>query len=124
MQLVNTINLLKLTDIGQMQTLTFMYKYHHGVLPTTFVNYFCKVADVHSYLTRQPTSLHISYARTNQRKNAIKITGPKLWNKQSLFIRDSHHLQFSSCESKPKLLTVICLSIIHKCIVYYAIKLF
>ena len=73
MQLVNTINLLKLTDIGQMQTLTFMYKYHHGVLPTTlFVNYFCKVADVHSYLTRQSSSLHISYARTNQRKNTIK----------------------------------------------------
>ena len=50
--LFHGLNLLKLTDIGQMQTLTFMYKYHHGVLPITFVNYFCKVADVHSYLTR------------------------------------------------------------------------
>jgi len=48
--LFHSLNLLKLTDIGQIQTLTFMYKYHHGVLPTTFVNYFCKVADVHSYL--------------------------------------------------------------------------
>jgi len=51
--------------------------------------YFCKVADVHSYLTRQYTSLHISYARTNQRKNTIKIIGPKLWNKQPLFKCDS-----------------------------------
>ena len=48
-----SLNLLKLTDIGQIQTLTFMYKYHHGVLQTTFVNYFCKVADVHSCFTRQ-----------------------------------------------------------------------
>ena len=87
------INLLKITDIGRIQTLIFMYKYHHGVLPTAFVNYYCKVADVHSYLTRQSTSLHISYARTNQRKNTIKITGPKLWNKQSLFIRDSPSLK-------------------------------
>jgi len=88
-----SLNLLKLTDIGQIQTLTFMYKYHHGVLPSTFVNYFCKVADVHSYFTRQSSSLHISYARTNQRKNTIKIIGPKLWNKQSLFIRDSPSLK-------------------------------
>ena len=81
--LFHSLNLLKITDIGQMQTLIFMYKYHHhhhhhhhGVLPTTlFCNYFCKVADVHSYLTRQSTSLHISYARTNQRKNKIKIQG-------------------------------------------------
>ena len=85
-----SLNLLKLTHIGQIQTLTFMYKYHHGVLPTTFVNYFCKVADVHSYLTRQSTSLHITYARTNQRKNTENI-GPKLWNKQS--IRDSPSLK-------------------------------
>jgi len=76
-----------------MQTLIIMYKYHHGVLPTTFVNYLCNVADVHSYLTRQSSSLHISYARTNQRKNTIKIIGPKLWNKQSLFIRDSPSLK-------------------------------
>ena len=32
--LFHSLNLLKLTDIGQMQTLTFMYKFHHGVLPT------------------------------------------------------------------------------------------
>ena len=78
-----------------MQTLTFMYKYHHGVLPTTFVNYFCKVADVHSYLTRQSSSLHISYARTNQRKNTINVTpiAAKLRNKQSLLIRDSPSLK-------------------------------
>ena len=94
--LFHRLNLLKVTDIGQMQTLIIMYKYHHGVLPATFVNYFCKVADVHSYLTRQSTSLHISYAITNQRKNAIKIIGPKLWNKQPLLIglRDSHKTSF------------------------------
>jgi len=57
-----------------MQTLIFMYKYNHhnhGTLPITFTDYFCRVAelaDVHSYLTRQSASLHISYARTNQRK--------------------------------------------------------
>jgi len=72
--LFHSFNLLKITDIGQMQTLIFMYKYHHGVLLTTLLitRYFCKVADVHSYLTRQCSSLHISYARTNQRKNTIK----------------------------------------------------
>ena len=65
----------------------------HDVLPTTFVNNFCKVADVH-YLTCQSTSLHISYARTNQRKNTIRITWTKLWNKQPLFVRDSPSLSF------------------------------
>jgi len=30
-----------------------MYKYHLDALPASFVNYFCKVADVHSYLTHQ-----------------------------------------------------------------------
>jgi len=65
--LFHSFNLLKITDIGQMQTLIFMYKYHHGVLLTTLLitRYFCKV-------TRQCSSLHISYARTNQRKNTIK----------------------------------------------------
>jgi len=117
-----SLNLLKVTDIGQIQTLTFMYKYHHGVLPTTFVNYFCKVADVHSYLTRQSSSLHISYARTNQRKNTIKIIGPKLWNKQWYVIRDLYvipdHLKYLNRESKQKLLTVICLSI-QRCSTWY-----
>jgi len=79
-----------------MQTLIFMHKYHHGVLPTIHLgNYFCKVADVHSYLTRQSSSLHISYARTNQRKNTINVTpiAAKLRNKQSLLIRDSPSLK-------------------------------
>jgi len=75
----HSLNLLKVTDIGQMQILISMYKCQHRALPTTFVNYFCKVADVHSYLTRQSTSLHISYARTNEKKNTIKIIGPQFW---------------------------------------------
>ena len=74
-----------------MQTLIFMYKYNHCTLPIRFTDNFCRVADVHSYLTRQSASLHISYARTNQRKNTIKYIGPQLWNKQSLFKRESHH---------------------------------
>ena len=102
--LFHSLNLLKITDIGRIQTLIFMYKYHHGVLPTTFVNYFCKVADVqHSYLTRQSTSLYISYARTNQRKNAIKIIGPKLWNKQPLIIRDSPSLKIFKLRFKTEI---------------------
>jgi len=99
-----------------MQTLIFMYKYHHDVLPTTFVNYFCmEVADVHSYLTRQSTSLHISYARTNQRKNAIKIIGPKLWNKQSLFIRDSPSLKIFKSQIQTEIVNSY-LSQYHSCI--------
>jgi len=46
-----------------------------------------------SAMRRMSSSLHISYARTNQRKNTITIIGPKLWNKQSLFIRDSPSLK-------------------------------
>ena len=94
-----------------------MYKYHHGVLPTTFVNYFCKVADVHSYLTRQSTSLHISYARTNQRKNTIKITGPKLWNKQSLFIRDSPSLKIFKSLVSVCLSVCFVLCVMHQCVI-------
>ena len=104
--LFHSLNLLKITDIGQMQTnFHVRYKYHHGVLPTTFVNYLCKVADVHSYLTRQSSSLHISYARTNQRKNTIKIKGPKLWYKQPLLIRDSPSLKILKLRTKTEIVS-------------------
>jgi len=55
----NSLNLLKVTDKLQMLISVFMYKYDHDVIPTTFVYYFCQVADLQSYLTRHSTGLHI-----------------------------------------------------------------
>jgi len=43
-----------------------------------------------SYLSRQSIGLHISYAKTNRRKNTIKIIRP---NKLPLLIRDSQSLK-------------------------------
>ena len=73
---------LNIKNIRRFQILIFMFKFIHGFLPDTFLNYFKKTANVHSYNTRYAASLSfaICFAKTNRRKNTVKIIGPYLWN--------------------------------------------
>jgi hypothetical protein len=57
-----------------------MYKYHHGLLPNIFMNFFTKNQDTHSYQTRNAAKLRTPLFKTQLGSNFIKNTGVKFWN--------------------------------------------
>ena len=71
-----------------------MYKFTHGLLPAGFKDYFCTQSDIHTYNIRTASlsALGISFARTNRRKNSLRIIGPYMWNDLPLNIRQSQSL--------------------------------
>lgn len=73
-------NILKITDINNMQVALFMFKYYNSLLPPLFDSFFALNVDVHSYFTRSSQMFHIPSIRTNMRKHSIVFVGPRVWN--------------------------------------------
>ena len=80
---------MKIKQIRQFQILVFMYKFIHGLLPYQFEDYFNITFNIHNYNARLASSfgLAISFARTNRRKNTMKIIGPYYWNELPMHIK-------------------------------------
>ena len=53
-----------------------MYKYHNGLLPSTFDSLFTNLGSSHSYNTRNADNYHFEIHKI---RNAI-LDGPKIWN--------------------------------------------
>ena len=79
-KLVVSRNILTVYDINKLQTLCFVYKAVNILLPKHFNTFFNLNINIHQHNTRQSSSLHFTFHRTNIRANSIKILDPKLWN--------------------------------------------
>ena len=66
---------LKVLDI-----FTFMYSYHHNLLPSSFCDLFLSSNQVHQYETRLASQYRPHFCRTNIKQFSILYRGPKIWN--------------------------------------------
>ena len=83
---LNKFDLLKITDIGNLQISIFIFKFLKHDLPENFDEYFSLNSDSHRYFTRQSSGLYVSFANTGMRQMSIKIRVTHVWNKVSLDI--------------------------------------
>ena len=72
------LNILNVYDINKLQTLFFVYKAVNNLLLKHFNTFFNLNINIHQHDTRQSSSLHFTFHRTNIRANSIKT--PKLSN--------------------------------------------
>src|SRR6218665_2294161 len=78
--------ILKLFQINLKQINEFMHRYSYNTLPTVFSNFFTPPA-VHSYNTRNSSTIKHASARTNSRKFSIRVAGPITWDELPRDIR-------------------------------------
>ncbi len=77
----NDLKILNLYKLNEYLTSTFMFRYFHlHNLPEIFTNYFMTNKDIHNYNTRNASSLHKKYNRTNYNKHTLANKGIDVWN--------------------------------------------
>ena len=81
--------LLSVTEINSYMVGIFMHNYIHGILPTTFSEYFERNRNVHQCNTRQADDLRVPFARLNVRIFSIKIHGAQVWNSLPQYIKSA-----------------------------------
>ena len=93
------LNVLKISDICKLQSVLFLFKVKHCMLPFSCMHY-CTVLQQRSYSTRHDSEFSIMYSRTNIRRNCISVCGPKLWASLPVNIRNISTLSsFKKCAS-------------------------
>ena len=87
---LTSLNVFDTTDFN---SLVFMYKAFHNLLPTHLLSYFTKVNDSHNHNTRINTlSFKVRYRRTSKKALCICVKGSKLWNALSSDIKLSRNV--------------------------------
>ena len=74
------LELLKLSDIRQLELGKLMFSLNHSLLPSKFNNYFSLNKQVHSHATRYANDFHLPFCRTNLRKFSVSFQGPTYYN--------------------------------------------
>ena len=82
-------NILTVTDTHTLELGVFMFKYHINDLPVVFNDYFKKRSDIHDYQTRHVNDLNTAFNKKSFTDNAIRTSGPLLWNSLSFKIKES-----------------------------------
>ena len=84
---------LNVFDTIDFNSLVFMYKAFHNLLPTSLLSYFKKVNDSHNHNTRNNTlSFKVRYRRTSKKALIICVKGTKMWNALSSDIKLSRNV--------------------------------
>ena len=84
---------LNVFDTIDFNSLVFMYKAFHNLLPTSLLSYFKKVNDSHNHNTRNNTlSFKVRYRRTSKKALSICVKGTKMWNALSPDIKLSRNV--------------------------------
>ena len=78
------LELLKLSDIRQLELGKLMFSLNHSLLPSKFNNYFSLNKQVHSYATRHTNDFHLPFCRTNLGKFSVSFQGPTYYNSMSI----------------------------------------
>ena len=83
---------LNVFDIIDLNSLVFMYKAFHNLLPTHLLSYFKKVYGSHNHNTRNNTlSFKVRFRITSKKALSICIKGCKMWNALSPDIKSSRN---------------------------------
>ena len=96
----------KILDIFYQNTLciaSFMFEYHHQLLPPCFNNLFLRNNQVHHYSTRNSQNYVPHFCRTNIKKFTVLYSGPQVWNSLPKDIINS----ISKTKLKSKLVTYL-----------------
>ena len=78
--LFSQLKVLDIFSINSFSVATFMYSYHHNLLPSTFRDLFLSSNQVHQYETRLSSQYRPHFCRTNIKQFSILYRGPKIWN--------------------------------------------
>ena len=81
--LFDKLQLLRLTDISNLQSASFLYESVNGLSPQFFENYFASIASKHGKGTRHSTRGNLYLERQNTIHYGIRSvqhSGVKLWN--------------------------------------------
>ena len=83
--LYKNLQLLKLTDIYNLELAKLMHKFHYGMLPATYNNLFQLTSQIHSHFTRLSNSSNYFIPRysSNAGKMSISYRGSILWTEIS-----------------------------------------
>ena len=74
------LKVLDMFSITSFSVATFMYSYHHNLLPSSFRDLFLSSNQVHQYETRLASQYRPHFCRTNIKQFSILYRGPKIWN--------------------------------------------
>ena len=97
-------NILTVTDTYTLELGVFMFKYHINELPVAFEHYFKKRSDIHDYQTRHVNDLNITFNKKSFTDNAIRTSGPLLWNSLSCKIKKSKSVKQFRTQLKQNLI--------------------
>ena len=89
----NELRILKFNDIYLLNLGKFMYSYQHGLLPSSFNDYFIEVNQVHHYNTRSSSDIYTPFCKTKIRQFSVTFQGPKFFNMLSSDIKKAYSLQ-------------------------------
>ena len=90
----NELNILKVTDIAKLNTLTFVHNFFHDKLPQMFKQYYKLFGDIHSFNTRgSPYQIIIERHSSNIGHSTMKIRGANLWNQISEDIKKTNDVK-------------------------------
>ena len=78
--LFSQLKVLDIFSINSFSVATFMYSYHHNLLPNSFHDLFLSSNQVHQYETRLASQYRPHFCRTNIKQFSILYRGPKIWN--------------------------------------------
>ena len=94
---LRSLNVFDIIDLIY-NSLVFMYKAFHNLLPTNVLSYFKKVNDSHNHNTRNDTlSFKVKFRRTSKKALSICIKGSKMWNALSPDIILSNLMRSRKC---------------------------
>ena len=90
-------------DMFKQELGKFMFKYHKGLLPCNFDNYFMSVSSVHSYSTRSSTANYF-LPRKNKSQGlcGLSYLGEKLWSGVPDIIKSKNSLSSFSKSYKKR----------------------
>src|SRR6218665_1229591 len=93
---------MKFESINVYLTGLFVHKAIKKCLPHIFLNYCIKITDTYKHYTRATCGqgLIVNYVRTDYRKFALSLRGPKVWNDIGLPLSIRHIDNF--CKFKKK----------------------
>ena len=87
--LFSKLKVLDIYSINSFSEATFMYSYHHNLLPSSFRSLFFSSNQVHHYETRLASQYSPHFCRTNIKQFSILYRGPTIWNSLPVTITTS-----------------------------------
>ena len=108
--LFHKLSVLKIEELHKLQVACFMFKFHNGLMPSYFIIFIHKNADVHNYNTRHARDYHITMHRTSLIKHTctLHIAGPSLWNSLDCNIK----VPFSICSFRNRMKKALLLNLV------------